>query len=436
MSPVAIGIVGLAVLFLIMAIGTPIGFAMALVGFVGFLFIGGTKAAVSMVGLVPYTTVASYIFSVLPLFLLMGEFASSSGLMRDAYRAMHTWLGHLPGGLSMATIGGCAGFAAVCGSSVATAATTTRVCLPEMLEYKYDPRLATGCLAAGGTLGILIPPSLQFIMYGLIAEESVGKLFMAGIFPGILLALMFMLTIYIIAKRTPLMGPAGARASWRQRLATIKDVWGVVILFMLVMGGIWGGIFTPTEAAAVGAFVAFLLVFGRRQLTRQNLIASLMGTIRTTGMCFGIVIGAMIFGYFMAVARIPMELASFVAGLPVPPLGILVGVLLVYLVLGCLMDSLAMILLTMPIFIPVISALGFDLIWFGVILTLMCEMAIITPPIGINVFVISGMAKDIPMYTIFRGVLPFVVTMAVCVAILIAFPQISLFLPNTMMAMK
>lgn len=432
MSPVAIGIIGLAVLFLFMAMGVPIGFAMALVGFGGFAIIGGVDGAMRIAAVVPYVTVATFLISVLPLFLLMGEFCATAGLIRGAYQAGYVWLGHLPGGLAMATIGGCAGFAAVCGSGVATAATVTKVCLPEMLEYKYDPKLATGCIAAGGTLGILIPPSLPLILYGMVANQSVGRLFIAGIFPGILLALMFMITIYILVKRNPLMGGAGARASWRQRLTVIQDVWGILVLFVLVMGGIWGGVFTPTEAAAVGAVVAFLFALGKRRLTWQNLISSFMGTLRTTGMIFAILIGAMIFGYFTAVTRLPMELADFISALPIPRLGVLVCILLVYVFLGCIMDSLAMILLTMPIFTPVVLALGYDPIWFGVIVVLMCEMAIITPPVGMNVFVISGMAKDIPMYTIFRGIFPFVVTIVICVVILIAFPQIATFLPNTM----
>ncbi len=436
MSPLAIGILGLAVFFLLMAMGMPVAFAMALAGFGGFVFICGIDKAVGMVGLVPHTTAASYLFSVIPLFLLMGEFCTHSGIIRDAYRSTYKWLGHLPGGLAMATIGGCAGFSAVCGSSVATAATMTRTALPEMLKYKYDPGLATGCLAAGGTLGILIPPSLGFILYGLIAEQSVGRLFLAGIFPGILLSLLFMLTIYIIAKRSRTMGPAGARASWRQRLAVVKDVWGLLILFLLVMGGIWGGIFTPTEAAAIGCLFAFILILSRRQLTRQNMIASFMGTIMTTGMCLATLIGAMIFGYSMSVSTLPTELASLVTTLPIPPMGILVSIIIIWFFLGCIMSTLQVILLTTPIFLPVILALGFNPIWFGVIVTIMSEMGMITPPVGVNVYVVCGMAKDIPMHTIFRGIWPFVGSMAVCIAILTAFPQISLFLPNTMMAVK
>jgi C4-dicarboxylate transporter DctM subunit len=436
MSPMEIGIIGLVVLFLLMFAGMHIGFAMALVGFVGYVILDDMGAALSMIGLTPYTSVASYVFSVVPLFLLMGEFASYSGLMRDTYRAMYTWVGHLPGGLSMATVGGCAGFAAISGSSVATAATMTRVCLPEMLDYKYDPRLATGCIAAGGTMGILIPPSLGFIVYGLIAEQSIGALFMAGIFPGLLEVTLYWITIYILCKRNPLMGPPGARASWRQRLAAFKQVWGIVAIFLLVMGGIWGGIFTPTEAAGVGTFGAFLFALGRRQVNRQNLTSSFTSAITTTGMCFAILIGAMIFSYFITLTGLPMKLASFVAALPIPPLGILVCILFVYLILGCIMDGIAMTLITVPIFLPVINALGFDLIWFGVLITVMAEIGLITPPIGMNVFVISGMAKDVPMYAVFRGILPFFIADLWHIGLLVAFPQISLFLPATMMATK
>jgi tripartite ATP-independent transporter DctM subunit len=432
MNPVLIGLIALAALFLLMFFEMPIAFAMALVGFCGFAVLSNLDAALNMVGLVPYTTSADYIFSVLPLFLLMGEFANISGIMGDAYGTIYKWIGHLPGGLAMATVGGCAGFGAVCGSSVATGATMCRVALPEMRKYNYDQGLATGCLAAGGTLGIMIPPSMQFILYGVVAEQSIGKLFMAGIFPGILLALLFMFAIYIGCRRNPSLGPASTKASWRERLVSLKGIWGVILLFAMVMGGIWGGFLTPTEAAAVGVFVSFILVIVRKQLNRKNMLTAMIGAFITTGMCLGILIGAMIFGYFVALTTLPMALAKFVSSLAIPPLGILIGILIVYLILGCLMDALAMILLTMPIFIPVILALGFDPIWFGVILCLMCEMALITPPVGMNVFVISGMS-GVPMYTVFRGILPFLIAMVIGMIILIAFPQISLWLPRTML---
>jgi tripartite ATP-independent transporter DctM subunit len=270
----------------------------------------------------------------------------------------------------------------------------------------------------------------------MITEQSIGQLFMAGVLPGVLLTVMFMLTIYAIARRNPSMGPAGDRSSWGLRIGAFKDVWGVIILFILVMGGIWGGVFTPTEAAAVGALVSFLFVVTRGKLTINSLIPAFRDTVKTTGMIYVILIGAMIFGYFMTVSGLPMVLANFVGSLPLPPMGILVAILIVYIFLGCLLDALAMILITMPIFLPVLTTLGFDLIWFGVLSTLMSELALITPPIGMNVFVISGMVNDVPLHSIFKGILPFSFSMIICIAILVIFPQISLFLPNMMIAIK
>jgi tripartite ATP-independent transporter DctM subunit len=434
MDHITISVLGFAVLFFLMFIGMPIGFAMIIVGFSGYAYLGGFDAAMNMIGMVPYTTVASYLFSVLPLFTLMGDFASSSGLMRDGYRAVHSWIGHFPGGLAMATIGGCASFACVSGSSVATAMTMTRTALPEMLEYRYDPRLAAGCLAAGGTLGLLIPPSGAFIIYGLIAEASIGRLFMAGVMPGLLLSALFVLTIYILARIDPKIAPPGATTSWKERISVIKNIWGLLLIFTLVMGGIWGGMFTPTEAGAVGAFIAFLFLVGRKQYTWKLFSDSLQRAVGFTGMAFAVIIGAMVFGYFTALAGLPTALSNFIVGLAIPRLGILLCILAVYIVLGCIMESIPMILLTVPIFLPVLTSLGYDPIWFGVLLVIMTEMALITPPIGMNVFIISGMTKDIPMYTIFRGVIPFVLAMIIGVGLLVAFPNIALFLPNTMMA--
>jgi C4-dicarboxylate transporter DctM subunit len=432
MSPVAIGVLGLVVLFALLAIGMPIGFAMALVGFVGFALITGWQGALTQLGAVPFSTVHSYILTVLPLFLLMGQFAFVSGLTEGAYYGMHKWLGRLPGGLAMATIGGCAAFAAVCGSSMATASTMSSVAYPEMNRYKYDPKLALGSIAAGGTLGILIPPSIPFIIYAIFAEESVGRLFMAGVFPGIILSTLFILTIYIRTKRMPSLGPPGPRTTWLDRLSAVKDIWPVALLAFLVLGGIWGGVFTPVEAGGAGAFCAFVIGLARRQLTIKNIASSIRDTVRLTAMIFTILIGAMIFNYFIVMTQLPAELAMFIQNVEWPPIGVLVGILFIYIILGCLMDTMAMTVLTLPIFIPLITNLGFDLVWFGVVFVVICEMALITPPIGMNVFVISGMAKDVPMYSIFRGIIWFVVAMAVCEALVIIFPQIALFLPNTM----
>jgi C4-dicarboxylate transporter DctM subunit len=432
LSPLEIGILGGIALFFFIALGLPIGVAMGAVAVVGLTFITNVEAAFSRLGQTTFTMTANYITVVIPLFVFMGELAYVSGLTREAYSATYKWLGRLPGGLAMATIGGCAGFAAVCGSSEATALTMGSFALPEMRQHKYDPRLAIGSIAAGGTLGILIPPSLGFVVYGLLTEQSIGKLFLAGFFPGILLAFLFMITIYVLAKRNPLMGPAGHKTSWREKLTSIKDIWGVLILFLVVMGGIYGGILTPTEAAAAGAFSAFLIALLRRRVTIQNLTTAFMNTLTVTGFVFVIIIGAVLFGYFMAASGVSIALADFVSNLPVSPLGILISILLLYVILGSVMDAFAMVLITMPILYPVILSLGFDPIWFGVLVVIMMEMGMITPPIGMNVFVIKGIARDVPMYTIFQGAWPFVVAMGICVAIIVAFPQIALFLPNAM----
>ena len=432
MSPLEIGILGGIALFFFIALGLPIGVSMGAVAVVGLAAVTNVEAAFSRLAHTAFSMTANYLTAVIPLFVFMGELAYVSGLTREAYSATYKWLGRLPGGLAMATIGGCAGFAAVCGSSEATALTIGSFALPEMRKHKYDPRLAVGCIAAGGTLGILIPPSMAFVLYGLITEQSIGKLFLAGILPGILLACLFMITIYILAKHNPLVGPAGGETSWREKLSAFKDIWGVLILFLVVMGGIYGGILTPTEAAAAGAFSAFLIALFRRKLTRQNLITCFMTTLTVTGFVFVIIIGAVLFGYFMAASGVSTALADFIISLPFPPVLILICILVLYLILGCLMDAFAMVLITMPILYPLVLGLGFDPIWFGVLIVIMMEMGMITPPIGMNVFVIKGIAKDVPMYAIFQGAFPFVIAMALCVAIIIAFPQIALFLPNAM----
>jgi len=432
LSPLEIGILGGVALFFFIALGLPIGVSMGAVAVVGLAAVTNMEAAFSRLAHTAFSMTANYLTAVIPLFVFMGELAYLSGLTREAYSATYKWLGRLPGGLAMATIGGCAGFAAVCGSSEATALTIGSFALPEMRKHKYDSRLALGSIAAGGTLGILIPPSMAFVLYGLITEQSIGKLFLAGILPGILLASLFIGTIYLLAKLNPLMGPAGGETSWREKLSAIKDLWGVLILFLVVMGGIYGGILTPTEAAAAGAFSAFLIALFRRKLTRQNLVVAFMNTLRVTGFVFVIIIGAVLFGYFMATSGVSTALADFIISLPFPPVLILISILVLYLILGCLMDAFAMVLITMPILYPLVLGLGFNPIWFGVLIVIMMEMGMITPPIGMNVFVIKGIARDVPMYAIFEGAFPFVIAMAVCVAIIIAFPQIALFLPNAM----
>jgi tripartite ATP-independent transporter DctM subunit len=432
MSPIEIGIVGVIALFIFMLLGMPIGLTMGLIGFWGLVFISGPDAALVRLGLTAFSSTNSYLISLLPLFTLMGEFAFASGITRDAYYAGYKWIGHRPGGLAMATIGGCAAFAAVCGSSIATSATIGSAALPEMRHYKYNPSLATGSVAAGGTLGILIPPSMGFILYGLITEQSIGKLLISGVLPGILLSILFLITIFIWAKLDPTAGPRGPKSSWRERLIILKDVWAVLVLFLIVIGGIYSGVFTATEAAGVGTFCAFFIAVIRRKLTKQNIMTSFRATLRTTGMIFVLIICAQLFSYFIAVSRLSAALTGFIGGLAVPPLGILMAILILYIILGCIMEVFSAMLITMPILFPIIVTLGFDPIWFGVITVIMLEMGLITPPIGMNVFVIAGMARDIPMYTIFKGIWPFVIAMTVCIVLLIAFPQIALFLPYAM----
>lgn len=433
MTPLTVGLIGTSILFILLFSRMQIGLVMGLVGFAGFIYLQGLEPALGILGTVPYRTFADYDLSVVPLFILMGEFCFFAGVSKDLYDTVHSWLGQLRGGLAMATVGACACFAAVSGSSLATAATMGTVALPEMRRYKYDDRLATGCVAAGGTIGILIPPSVILIIYGIITEQSIGKLFAAGFIPGVLEAVFYIITIYILCKFNPLLGPPGPRTSFIQKIVAFKATWVVVLLFVVVMGGLYLGVFSPTEAAGMGAFGAFVFSIARRRLGWQAFKESLVETGKTTAMIFIILVGAMIFNYFLAVSRLPFELADFIGGLQVDRYIILGFILVTYLFLGCIMSSLAMILLTVPIFFPVIVAIGFEPIWFGIIIVRVVEVASITPPVGLNVFIIRGVAKDVPMYTIFRGILPFFIADMCHIALLIAIPQLSLFLPSLMM---
>lgn len=432
MNPLVAGVIGISLLFFLFALGMPIGFVMALVGWMGYVYLGGLDAGLNILGLTFYAGGASYTLSVIPLFILMGQFATHSGLGRDIYYTVDRWVGHRRGGLAMATIGACAGFAAISGSSLATAATMGTVALPQMEKYKYGQALATGTVAAGGTLGILIPPSTTFVFYAILTEQSVGKLFIAGIFPGLLLALLFVLTIYIRVLLNPDLAPRGEKTSFKEKMVSLKGIWQMMVLFLLVMGGIYTGVFTPTEAAGAGAFGAFAFALGKNRITRQNFAETLSQTAQTAAMIFTIIIGAYIFGYFLAVTRIPSELADYMAGLEVSKYIILAAVVILYTILGMFLEGFAILVLTIPIIEPLMMNLGFDPIWFGVMIVIMMEMSLITPPVGINVFVLKGVAKDVPMYTIFRGILPFWVAMFVSLIILAFFPQIALFLPNAM----
>lgn len=432
MSSITVGIIGLGILFLIMFLRVPIGVAMALVGIIGFSYLVSVEGALHVAAAEVYSMFFSYSLTPVALFIFMGQIVFRSGVGERLYRTVYSWLGHLGGGLSMATIGACAGFAAICGSPTASVATMGTVCLPEMKRYNYDPALATGCVAAGGTLGILIPPSVTFIVYGILVEESIGKLFIAGIFPGLLLTGLFIFTIFVITRRNPRLGPPGPRATWRERLISLTGVWEMLVLFALVMGGLFAGLFTPTEAGALGAFGALILGLAKRRLTRREFIMSLFETLRTTSMVFVILAGTSILGRFLAVTKIPFELAGWVSELPVSPMAIFAVIVLMYIIAGCVIEALPLIMLTVPIFFPVVVALGFDPIWFGVIIVLVAQMGLITPPVGVSAYVIKGVAPDVPLGTIFRGAITFLPAMVICVIILMAFPQIALFLPNLM----
>lgn len=432
MNPVIIGFIGIAALFLLLFSGMPLGWAFILVGFIGYGLAFSFGGALSVLRTVPYATFSDYGLSIIPLFILMGSLAFYAGLSKDMYDSAHGFLGGLRGGLAMTTVAACGAFAAMSGSSPATAATMGKVALPEMRRYKYDDVLATGAVAAGGTIGILIPPSIILIIYGLITEQSIGALYMAGFLPGVLQTILFMLTIAILCWRKPALGPPGPRTNFKQKLVALGKGWSMLVLFFLVLGGIYLGWFSVTEAAAVGAFVAFVIGLALRRLSWQNFKEALRDTVKTSAMIFLIITGALIFGYFLTVTGVSYAIADLMMGLDVSKYIIMLMIVVIYLILGCMMDGIAMILITVPIFFPLVQSLGFDPIWFGIIIVVVVEASLITPPVGLNVFVIKGVAKDVPMYTIFRGVIPFLIADILLLALLFLWPQIALFLPRTM----
>jgi C4-dicarboxylate transporter, DctM subunit len=432
MSLTAIGVIGIAILIILLFSNMPVGFVMGFLGFLGFSYVVTVEAGMALLARDVWDVFSSYGLTVIPLFVFMGQIAFHSGISRRLYDSAYVFLGHRRGGLAMATVGACAGFSAISGSTNATAATMATVTLPEMKRYKYDMGLATGTVAAAGSLGILIPPSVVFIVYGILTEQSIGKLFAAGILPGILLAFLFMLVIYLRVLNNPSLAPAGPKTTWAQRLRSFGGVFETLLIFAMVMGGLFFGIFTPTEAAAAGAFLTLLLSVIRRQLSWNGFIQSLADTTRISCMVMIIVTGAVVFGHFMAITRVPFDLAAWVAGLPLPRFAIMLVIILLYLLGGCFMDALAMVMLTVPIFFPVAEALGFDPIWFGVVIVLITEMGVITPPVGVNVYVVYGVAKDVPLEAIFRGVLPMLLALVICNLMILVFPQIALFLPGLM----
>jgi tripartite ATP-independent transporter DctM subunit len=432
MSTDAVAITGFVVLFGLMLLRVPVGMAMGLVGVTGYGYLVGGAPALKLVGQTSMRTVTDYTFGVIPMFLLMGAFVSASGVSRELFRAANAAVGHLKGGLGIATIAACGGFAAISGSSVATAATFSAVAYPEMRRFGYPKAFATGVIAAGGTLGAMLPPSTVLAVYGIITQQDIGKLFMAGILPGILAASMHMITIWVITVVRPGYLPAGPRASWAARRASLRDVWAPLLLFAFVIGGLYGGLFTPTEAGGMGAGGAFLIGVARGRLPRAAIRQSLLQATRTAAAVFTILIGALLFGYFLTVTQVPQNVTTFLTGLGLGRYGVLALIMAMYLVLGCLMDAMAMIILTVPIIFPVITALGFDPIWFGIIIVMTVELGLIHPPVGMNVFVIKSVVQDVDFSTIFAGVIPFVIADLLRLVILIAFPILALWLPGRM----
>ena len=432
MSPIVVGIIGFVALFSLLAFGLPIGIGMALVGFGGLWYLISQGAAIIKLGIIPFEVMTNWGLATLPLFLLMAHIVFAAGFSRDLYGVAAKWLGHQRGGIAMATVGGCAGFAAVSASSLATAVTMGLVALPEMKRYNYDPALSTGCIAAGGTMGQMIPPSAGLITYGIITGTSIGRLFAGGLIPGIIEATFYIITIYILCRWKPSLGPRGPRYSLKEKVMSFASCGELIGLIILVLGGIIFGWFSPTEAGAIGAAGAIVFSLFRRRLNWEKFKNALVETMKTTGMLYGILIGAFVFKYFMAVTTIPFALADFVGGLPLPPLAIMALIMVVYLFLGAVMDALTMILLTIPIFFPLAISLGFDPIWFGVILVGMTEIGLITPPIGMNVYAISGIAPDVPITTIFKGVIPFLIADFCRMALYLLVPAVVLFLPSIM----
>lgn len=432
MDPIIVGLLGVVALLVLLFLGMNIGFTMVVVGFFGYLICTNMTAALGLFASVPLSTVNNYGLSVIPLFVLMGQFAYYAGISQDLYTFCNKWIGRVPGGLAGATIVACAFFAAICGSATATTATLGVVCLPEMRKYNYKDELACGSIAAGGTLGILIPPSTGFILFAIQAEESIGTMFAAGILPGIFLAAVYVMTIMILVKKNPSLAPKPEKVSFIEKLKAIKGVLAIVILFVIVLGGIFAGIFSANEGAAIGAAGALIFMIGKRKFSWENLKKSCMDTLRTSGMIFMIMIGAYIFGYFLTLTRLPMMLAETVASSNVPDFLVIIAILAIYAVLGCFVDSLPLIVLLTPIFLPIVTDMGFSAVWFGVLMVMIMQLGLITPPVGMCVYVMKGIAKDVSLGRIFKGVIPFVVALIVAVLIVALVEPLSLGLPALM----
>jgi C4-dicarboxylate transporter DctM subunit len=421
---------GLGGMLFLMALGMPLAFAMLLAGGFGIVMIVGLKAALGMLGQLPISITTNYDLSVAPMFILMGTFVSRAGMSRDLYDACHGFLGHFRGGLAMATIAACGGFSAVCGSSLATAATMAKVAMPSMRRYGYHDTLAAGSIASGGTLGILIPPSVILVIYGIMTGTDIGKLFIAGILPGLMTIGMYIVTIYIWTRIRPEIGPSANRVAFKERFRRLWRVGAIGILFIIIIGGIYRGVFTPTEAGGVGAFGAFVFIIWRRVFTFKLFFDCLLETAETSAMLFIVLVGAIVFSNFVNLAGLPNELSSLVTKYGVSPAGVLAVMILIVLILGCFLESLSMVLLMVPIFFPIISSLGFDAVWFGIIMVMVTEFSFISPPVGLNLFVLKSTVDNLEIGTIYRGILPFAIADLVRITTIVLFPAIVLFLPR------
>ena len=433
MDPVTVGILGSCSLFLFLFMGVPIAFSLMLVGFLGTTYLASINAALPMVARTVYETASYYPYTIIPLFIVMGSYAEIAGISTDLYDTFDKWLRKLPGGLGMATIASIAGFSAISGSSVASSAAFGKVAYPEMRRFNYSPRLAAGTVAAGATIDFLIPPSLGFVIFGMLTEQSIGKLLISGMIPGLILAGAFMIILYIWVKFSPnsaLSSPEGV--SWREKLAALKGVWETVVIFLLVIGGIYTGLFTPTEAAGVGATLIFLMAIWKRRLTPRILLDSLFEAVRVSVMVLFLVAGANVFSYFLALSMIPMKVSTWIVGLAVSKYVILAIIVVIYLILGCFLDAISMMILTLPVIFPVVLQLGFDPIWFGVVCVLMMGAGLITPPVGLCVYTVASIAKDAPLEEVFKGALPFLAAILFVTFLITLYPQIPLFLPSMM----
>jgi len=437
MNPTLIGIIGIVIMLAIFMTRMPVAYVMAMVGFVGFALMISLKGGLNLLSRNIFDAFSSYGLTTIPLFILMGQIAFNSGISRKLYDTAYKFLGSTRGGLAMTTVTACTAFGSVCGSSPATAATMATVGLPEMRRYNYNDELSAGAVASGGGLGMIMPPSVVLIVYGVLTEQSIGALFVSGVLPAILITILFIICIYVRCTITPDQGPRGEKFTWAERIKSLSGMGDTLFVFLMVMGGLFFGIFTPTEAAGVGVFGVLLVSLIRRQLTWKGFVKSLYETLRTSCMVLFLIAGAVVLGKFLAVTRIPFNIANWVGGLDMPAYMVLAVIVLVYFIGGCVMDALALIMLTIPIFYPVVINLGYDPIWFGIIIVLVTQMGVITPPVGINVYVVYGVAEGvvdggIRLESIFKGIVPFLIAIIVGIVILVAFPQIILVLPNLM----